>query len=38
MRKEKEHLVEPVTCVPKVSYPIVPEVIKVYLLLIRRLV
>jgi hypothetical protein len=38
MRKEQEHLVEYVTCVPKVNHQIVLEVIKFYLLLIRRLV
>ena len=39
MRKEQQqHLDEHVTCVPKVSYQIVLEVIKFYLFLIRRLV
>jgi hypothetical protein len=38
MRKEQEHLAERATCVPKVSYQIGLEVIKLYLLIIRRLV
>jgi hypothetical protein len=37
MRKEHEHVIEQVTCVPKVNYKIVLEVIKFYLPLTIKL-